>query len=922
MKKYYSLRAKIVLGTVLAVSLLAVALAGNMLNVMFYLTDTTLRETMKPMAKSAALAVQGNLHLLADRIFLIRDNGIFTDPSAGLAEKQMVLARSESGIEFVWLGLYSAEGRLETGASRSPLRLDYGFLEEMDETKNLVIRDVKPGYDMDPEIVIGTPLISGETITGYLAGSYKYDILSDILSNLNISQNSTAYIVNMEGRFLAHRSINRVRSGDSIFKYFQSSPEFNEVFENMRTGQIDSIRLGSGENQKIFSFAPVRGTRWVLAIEAPWNDFINPIQNSVFLGIPVIIIVLVLFAVAINFLISSLLTEPLKTIIKNAYNITRGIFEGELPGKLIRRRDEIGQLARTFSSMSGSIEGVIAEIERIIQVTAAGRLDQRPALSSLDGDFYKIVAGVNGALDVICFYLDVIPVALALFNEKKEMLYRNHAMNEFLFMHDLLDFEGNLLEHLAGSGSISDQLLDPKAEAIFDPAVSNPETFIEDIALLGHDGGSNFTMTLQRPAQNSEGPKHAGRDSVCAILLLNDVSMLTRAKIDAEMASRAKSDFLSRMSHEIRTPMNAVIGMTQIARSTTDMGKLRSCLEQVENSSNHLLGVINDILDFSKIESGKLTLDTEEFSLKEDLGFVHSMMLPKAKEKDIDLRFSAENIRNDGIITDSLRLNQVLINLLSNAIKFSPVGSEVCLSARELESIDGYSTYSFEVTDHGIGISNFQATKLFRPFEQADGSITRNYGGTGLGLVISRSLAEMMGGGISLTSREGEGSTFTFTINCASRPEAARGQQDSPESLDSGDYNFSGKRCLVVDDIDINRTIIIELLSATNLAMETAENGAEAVEKYRSSVNGYYDIILMDMQMPVMDGCSATREIRRMEKHQGAKEVPIIAMTANVMQEDIQRVMEAGMNGHLGKPIELEVTLKTIQEQFSKKTGN
>jgi signal transduction histidine kinase/CheY-like chemotaxis protein len=518
-------------------------------------------------------------------------------------------------------------------------------------------------------------------------------------------------------------------------------------------------------------------------------------------------------------------------------------------------------------------------------------------------------------MDVICSHLDAIPVAFALFNGEKEMLYRNNAMSDFLLMHDLGNCGAELLEKLAGSGSLaSGGALDPHVEAIFDPGIGNPDPFTADIAILGHNGGSNFTLNIQRTVVS--GPN---KDSLCVLLMLSDVTMLTRAKIDAEMASRAKSDFLSRMSHEIRTPLNAVFGMTRIAKTTTDTEKIRTCLEQVENSSNHLLGVINDILDFSKMESGKLLLDITGFSLCENLDFIVSMMLPRAKEKGINIRLSVIDIKNDGIFADSLRLNQVLINLLSNAIKFSHPNSEVLLNVRELGSEGGFSTYSFEVIDHGIGISEYQASKLFRPFEQGDSSITRNFGGTGLGLVICKTLVDMMGGKITLTSEEGKGSAFAFTIHCASKPAAEIKIEAPPDSVDDN-FDFSGKHCLVVDDIDINREIIFELLSGTNLEMESAVNGLEAVEKFKSAGKGYYDIILMDMQMPVMDGCTATREIRRMEKNSGGG-TSIIAMTANVMHEDIQKAIESGMNAHLAKPIELEVTLRTIGEQLSKKCG-
>jgi CheY-like chemotaxis protein len=383
----------------------------------------------------------------------------------------------------------------------------------------------------------------------------------------------------------------------------------------------------------------------------------------------------------------------------------------------------------------------------------------------------------------------------------------------------------------------------------------------------------------------------------------------------AQVASRAKGEFLARMSHEIRTPLNAIIGMTGIAHASALKGeaeKTIKSLDEISTASAHLLGILNDVLDMSKIESGKFVLVNDIFSLDTAMKEVADIIRMRCNEKNIKFITAFDDVSHTGVTGDKLRLKQVLINLLGNAVKFTPQDGKIELGLKIAAETEKAITVSMTVSDTGIGMTRAQMDKLFTAFEQADNSIAVRFGGTGLGLAISQNLVKLMGGLITVESREGEGSSFSFTISLekADTPESQPNPRGEGSPLGSMP-DLKGKRILLVEDIDINREILKELLSETYVDIDEAADGKEALELVAASAPGRYDLIFMDVQMPNMNGYEATRAIRALD-HSDAKEIPIIAMTANAYKEDIDQALEAGMNGHLSKPIDIQAVVKVL----------
>ena len=382
----------------------------------------------------------------------------------------------------------------------------------------------------------------------------------------------------------------------------------------------------------------------------------------------------------------------------------------------------------------------------------------------------------------------------------------------------------------------------------------------------------------------------------------------------AQEANRSKSSFLANMSHDIRTPMNAIVGITSLIRHDAgDKGKVIEYADKIDTSSQHLLGIINEVLDMSKIEAGKTVFKYSDFSIPDFIQELDTIFRSQIYEKKQTLTITKENIRHEWVNGDQVHLMQIFSNLLSNAIKYTQEGGEIQLLAEECESNSSvYAKYRFLVCDNGMGMSADFKDRIFDAFTRAENSLTNKIQGTGLGMAITKNLVDLMGGTIDVESEPGQGSCFEVFMDLKIAEERSASPASQAETEKQDGNILKGMRFLCAEDNELNAEILTELLKIEGAECTICENGKRVLETFEQSVPGDYDMILMDVQMPVMNGYEATKAIRR-SSHELAKTIPIIAMTANAFSEDIQHSLAAGMNAHISKPVDMKTLEKTIR---------
>ena len=622
--------------------------------------------------------------------------------------------------------------------------------------------------------------------------------------------------------------------------------------------------------------------------------------------------------------------------------------ESKLLGMSVKECDELYQ--NTFHESK----------DHIVRLDAAGRSWYGKKEKIRDYDIYVFFPGMQVFMTRNVVGLSYILIAIVIFTlfrtvrihmeqesimrEQKRLQIINALGHAYSFIL-LIDIKKNTLEvvksaDVAGPNYIKENLTNELKKEDIDSMIapSFQKSYLEftdmdtmESRLKEHDSLSCVSQTIEGTWIRSMivPQKYDEKGNLSTVLLaISDVTdekeheleqdrILRNALSSAEHANRAKTAFLNNMSHDIRTPMNAIIGFTSLAAEHLDDREIiRDYLEKISTSGKHLLSLINDVLDMSRIESGSVKIEKANVHLPDVLEDLKTIILESVHAKQQKLLIKMQDVVHEDIITDKLRLTQVLLNIISNAVKFTPVGGTIHILVEEKASQKaGYAVYSFCIKDNGIGMSKEFQEHVFDSFARERTVTESGITGTGLGMAITKNIVDLMGGTIHLTSKQGEGSEFIVTLECEIANKTVQNKQSSCPKAEKKHLDYSGKKVLLVEDNELNREIATEILKSLGMKVDCAADGMEAVEIMSSEAGNQYDMIFMDIQMPKMDGYTATREIRTLKDMEKAN-VPIIAMTANAFDEDRKKAIKAGMNGHIAKPIDVDVILQNLDRIF------
>ena len=599
----------------------------------------------------------------------------------------------------------------------------------------------------------------------------------------------------------------------------------------------------------------------------------------------------------IYLLLHRVVVRPITTLTQIATEISQGNLRTDIPKKLTAKADEIGVLSSTFAGVTESFQGTVAYTHRLFSAVSMGRLDVRNNINLFTGDLSRVLSQINDTLDVIGFFFDSVPVSLCIVSVQLEMVYRNQSYRQTF---GILTAE-ELVRRMADLpvGTTAEVLMDTLGKRTAEARWSR------NVWCDLPDGQHRcFAITCTQLTREDE---HIG-----TLMVASDITDLLVASERAEAANLAKSEFLSRVSHELRTPLNAIIGMSQIGlKDTCDAQRAEDSFRKISTASNHLLSIINDVLDMSRMEAGSMELRVEPFELVGLVRECETLMSLSAAEKGITFTTRCAAALPARVAGDQTRIRQVLVNLLGNAVKFTEKGGSMSLEADLLSADENEVRVRLTVRDSGIGISEEFLQRIFQPFEQEDSYLKRRYEGTGLGLAISAGLVELMGGTILAESKLGEGSCFYIDLPLrATDEQPTEHPEDGRAALSA--VSLEGRCILVADDIDINRMIICELFEGYGVLIDEACDGQEALDLFTASPIGHYDVLLLDIQMPRLDGYAVTDRIRALDRAD-AVATPIIALTANALTEDVAEAYRHGMNCHLAKPIDFDLCIQTVR---------